>query len=714
MHSQGDKTPSFKGLSNPERLGAGGMGTVFRAWQDDLGRAVAVKTLREDLAETSELREQFTREAHILAQLDHPGIVPVYYAGETRSRPYYVMRLVEGVAVDEHLRDSSALEVAKVFRAISESLDEAHQKGVLHRDVKPANILVEENGRAILVDFGLSTKSFMQDGHHRNEDIVGTPDYLAPELLEGGRYSPASDVYALGATLYYVLTGRVPFPAEELSLKLRAIREEDPPPLRALCPDIPKPLQAVCLKAMERSPEDRYSSAEELQKDLERFLAGHPVAALPVRERDLLRSKFERQLEEHAEWQEQGLLNERQRGVLQAAFETLDQEERGLMRGAFATVPNLLLIAGLVLTVLGPVLLLLMAWNDLDPLGRMGLPAAPMIFLLFFGLKLLDTAGHNRGVACLIAASLLSAPTAFGLADLLPVLQSVVDTEGVVHPVIPGRMWFPASSESNWVHEGARLLEWKVLATSMFSVLVAAAFYKRTRSSFFIWIIGIALAFVGAAASRIVGWGVLPVWFRWMVEILGALAVIAAGIPQDQSWRRGQALPFYGLGFFWLTTTAWTFAMEGFPVSFWVASDSKVALGGSLLLHGLGIACIGVWVHNRGSAMVQKAAGVPLMVGFVTCLVGTFDLAIQQDWLWELALVGNAVAFLLLGLALQRNSLVLPAAIMLPITIGDVSQRHMDSVWAWSITVVLTGIALVLLALRLAGRKAKEDAQLRE
>lgn len=305
--------PSFPGLSAVTRLGMGGMGSVFRARQDDLGRSVAVKALRADLTATPSLRELFTREAHILAQLDHPGIVPVHYAGDMEAGPYYVMRLVEGVSVDRHLADSSAVEVATVFRDIAAALAAAHREGVLHRDVKPANILVEPSGRPILVDFGLSTHSLSGSAETASENLVGTPDYLAPELLEGVGYSPASDLYALGATLYLVLAGRVPFPATELGEKLRAIREDDLPPPRAFCPDVPKPLQAVCLKAMERSPVDRYASAGEFQRDLERFLAGDPVDALPVRSRSLLRHKIEKHLADHAEWEEHGLLDERQR-----------------------------------------------------------------------------------------------------------------------------------------------------------------------------------------------------------------------------------------------------------------------------------------------------------------------------------------------------------------------------------------------------------------
>ena len=697
--------PAFPGLSSVTRLGVGGMGSVFRAWQDDLGRSVAVKTVRPDLAGSSTLQRQFAREAHILAQLDHPGIVPVHYFGETDGGPYYVMRLVEGERIDRYLAGARPERVATVFRDIASALGAAHREGVLHRDVKPANILVEPPERAVLVDFGLSTHALLGADDDASE-LVGTPDFLAPELLDGAEYSPASDLYALGATMYLVLTGRVPFPADELSEKLRAIREDDPPPPRASSLEVPKPLQAICLKAMERSPADRYHSAGALERDLERYLAGDPVDALPIRTRSLLKRKIERHLADCAEWEQQGLLDERQRLAVAYAYETIDEEQRGLLRGVLASVPNLLLLAGLLLTVFGPVLLQLMAWEGLGGIGRVCLPAAPMALLGGIGLRRWAAADRRRGLACLIGAALLAVPSAFGAVDLVPALRTVVDAEGDLHPVLPGPLWLPASDAPEWVLRGARLLEWKVLATAAVVLGCVGLLFRRTRSAFFLWLIGLSAAGVVVPAAHLLGWRDLALEVRWILEGAGASTMIAAGLPLDRRWRRDRALPFYGLGFVWAVATALSYASEGLPVALLEPSGELDETGASLVVHGFGVVAGGLLAHHRGTALLRQVAGVPLVVGFLLVHVGLSGVSMQGGWLWEVLLVVDCVAFLVLGLALHRNSLVLLSAILLPFTIGSVSQRHVDAIWAWSLTVVAMGLALVLLALRLSARRS--------
>ncbi|MCP3918872.1 MAG: serine/threonine protein kinase [bacterium] len=699
--------PIFPGLSDVTRLESGGMGTVFRAWQDDLERPVAVKTLRVGLPETTALRAQFAREAHILAQFDHPCIVPVHYTGETEAGPYYVMRLVEGETVERHLAEASATEVASVFRSVADALDAAHRGGVLHRDVKPANILVDRSGRPVLVDFGLSARTLSGAQEGAEEGIVGTPDYLAPELLEGVRHSPTSDVYALGVTLYRTLTGRLPFPAEELGEKLRAIREDDPPPLRALRPEVPRPLQAVCLKAMERAPADRFQSAAEMRRDLDRFLAGDLVQALPERSRSLLRHKIGRHLAEHSEWEQQGLLDERQRASLQHAYEHLDEEERGFLRGVLTSVPNLLLLAGIVVIVFGPVLLQALAWVELGWGGRLALPAIPLLLLTTIGLKRWRVLDRRRGAACLTGAVLLATPLAFACADLVPALRTVIDDQGVLHPVVPGRMWLPVEDEPAWVHEGAHLLDWKLLLTTAVSFACAVLAYRRTRSAVFVWIFCFAACGGLLPMAQLAGWRELPLAVRWLVAGLGSLAMIAAGIPFDRRWKRDRARPFYSLGFLGLVITAIVYASEGLPLSLAGGDVGLNEKAWAHLLHGLGFVVAGLVANRRGAFLPGGAAGTAFFVGFILTTGGLSALAAEEAGIYEVLLVSVCVGFLLMGLALHSNSLVLPSAIVLPLSIGGVSQRHLDGLWAWSGAVVIGGATLVLLSFRLGARRAR-------
>lgn len=693
--------PRFPGLSAVEPLGSGGMGTVFRARQDELGRVVAVKLMRPELASDPRLRAQFTREAHVLAQLDHPGIVPVFAAGESAAGPYYVMRLVEGVAVDRFLAGRSPQEIAAVFRDVARALARVHEKGVLHRDVKAANILVERDGRAVLVDFGLATP--VGAGA---EELAGTPDTLAPELLAGASASFASDVYALGATLYTVLTGRVPFPADDLGEKLRAIREDDPPLPRVLRPEIPAALQAICLVAMERRPENRYASAAELARDLERFTAGDVVKVYPVRTRELLLRKMEPHFAEHADWVAQGLIDERQRLALRHVYERLDEEGRGLLRGVLGSVPDLLLLVGILLCVFGPTLLLLFTWEQQGALFRIALPLAPLALLLVLGLWRRSLADRRRGLACLFGATLLVAPLAFALADLVPALRGVRDPAGTWHALVPGPTWDMREDAEPWVREGLRLLEWKVGITSMATLVAAAVAYLGLRVAAFLWIVCLAGTGLGVYGSLAAGWGELALGLRWGLALLGALATLGAGLAFERSFRRERAFPFYAFGFMFLVVAALDYGGHNIPMRYLGIEGDPTGNALSIATHGLVFVAGGLALHARGTSLLRQAAGAPLMVGELLTVIGLFGLAMTHHTAYEVLLVAGCVAFLVLGLTVHRNTLVLPAAILLPIAVGSVSQHHVRALWAWSAAILIGGATLVLLSFRLATRRA--------
>ena len=706
--------PSFPGLGDIRRLQSGGMGTVFRARQLDLDRAVAVKTLRLELQANAEQRRLFVREAHTLARLDHPNIVPVHYAGETADGPYYVMRLVEGESIDLHLANASAEEIAQAFRSIAEALATAHREGVLHRDVKPANVLMDAAGKPILVDFGLSMWQRLGDEEgtmdlEAEARIVGTPDYLAPEILGGEGYSHVSDVYALGATLYRILTGRVPFPAADLDAKLLAIREEDPAPPRAIRSAVPKPLQAICLKAMDRAPADRYPTAEAMREDLDRFLRGDPVTALPVRSQTLLRRKLEHHIEDHAEWERLGLLDEGQRAALHRAYQQVDEVERGILRGVLSSLPDLLLLAGILLIVFGPVLLLLIAWSELGAAGRVALPGLPLVLLSAVGVQQWRVASRRRATACLFGAALLSAPLFFALADLVPALHSIADDEGTPQLLVPGELWLPGADEPDWRHAAAFRLRAKVLFTALLTLVVAAELFRRTRSAMFLWVLCFAAYVAVLPTALLTGWMTLDGGPRWLFAVLGSSGALVVGILFDRGWRSDRALPFYGLGFVGLLATALTYHERGLPLSLVGIPESEARTAWAAIVHGVGFLALGIGAHVRGTPLLRQSAGVSLLAGFFFVVFALGALATDTSPLYEVPLVASCLAFLLLGLALHRNALVLPSAIALPITIGVVSQRHIGALWAWSAAVVIGGAAMVLLSLRVSARRDSES-----
>ena len=270
-----------------EELGRGGMGVVYRARERTPDRFVALKMiLAGEFASPSELR-RFRDEVDAAGRLEHPNIVKIYDAsGVHDGHPFYTMQLVEGgtladTAVRERFRDPRS--AARLMIAIARAVQFGHVHGVLHRDLKPANILVDAEGRPYVADFGVATV-VDRERFDRSEAILGTPEYMSPEQAQANRdaVTTASDVYALGAVLYELFTGRPPFTAQSLHELLRRIADDLPVAPRRLASGLDRDLETVCLMALEKDPARRYRSAAAFADDLERALDGRPIAALAV------------------------------------------------------------------------------------------------------------------------------------------------------------------------------------------------------------------------------------------------------------------------------------------------------------------------------------------------------------------------------------------------------------------------------------------------
>ena len=249
-----------------ERIGRGGMGVVYRAQHLNLQRRAAIKIIAPDLAESEGFRERFTREARIAAALQHPNIVTVYDAGEVDGMLYLAMQFIRGEDLAAILRRDGRLRPYRaidVCRQVASALDAAHAMGLIHRDVKPANVLIEGRN-AFLTDFGLTKQTGTNAKLTRAGDMVGTIHYVAPEQIEGRRVSARSDVYALGCLLYHCLSGQVPFAHETDVAVIYAHLSEQPPNLSELRPELPDGLDAVMAKALDKSPDRRFPSCGDM------------------------------------------------------------------------------------------------------------------------------------------------------------------------------------------------------------------------------------------------------------------------------------------------------------------------------------------------------------------------------------------------------------------------------------------------------------------
>jgi serine/threonine protein kinase len=249
------------------RLGRGGMGVVYLAEHQTLRRRAALKIIAPDLAESGDFRERFLREARIAAGLVHPNVVTVYDAGDVDGLLYLAMQYVPGQDLAQVLRDERRLgpyRVLDIGRQIGAALDAAHEHGLIHRDVKPANVLID--GRlAFLTDFGLTKeRTATGEGLTRVGEVVGTTHYLAPEQVEGHGVDGRADVYALGCLLYHCLTGEVPFPRDNDMAVLYAHLHDEPPRVSDKRSGLPDGLDAVIAKAMDKSPDRRFATCEDL------------------------------------------------------------------------------------------------------------------------------------------------------------------------------------------------------------------------------------------------------------------------------------------------------------------------------------------------------------------------------------------------------------------------------------------------------------------
>jgi serine/threonine protein kinase len=256
---------NFAGYEVESVVGAGGIGILYRARQLRLDRPVALKLVEPDVASDPVVRERLRREARTVAALDHPNVVPLYEAGEEDGTVYVVTRWVEGTELGTLILSEGPLDperAASIAAQIAAALEQAHEKGLVHRDVKPSNVILTHEDHVYLTDFGLAKRAGTAPGLTAADQMLATVDYVAPELIEGSEPDARSDVYSLGCVLFEMLTGEAPFADQAGGMaKMWAQVNADPPSLRERRRDVPPALEDVMRRAMAKAPETRPTAA---------------------------------------------------------------------------------------------------------------------------------------------------------------------------------------------------------------------------------------------------------------------------------------------------------------------------------------------------------------------------------------------------------------------------------------------------------------------
>lgn len=709
--------PKVPGFRVVEELapGTGGMGRVFKAIETNLDRTVAIKTIRPHVYRRIG-RKRFEIEAQAAAQLNHPHIVRIYSFNPSGELPYYVMEYVQGVPIDQYCEGLGFDRVVGLIAQVASALDYAHRLGLVHRDIKPANIIVDDEGRAHVTDFGLATRRESSTSEPQGEDaLMGTPYFLAPETFaEPRRIGAGNDIYALGVTIYRLLTGRMPFRAESLDALREMVCRQDPPLPRTLRESIPEPLQRICLKAMDREPAARYQNMDQLANDLRQHQRNQDVAAIPSQYRREFELRAGKHIEEIENWEHDRLISRGAKEELLYPYRMLLEDETPWeVITRESPWEAILLRIGVWLLQIGTLCWPLLYWHKLEEIGRLltvGLPILVSIGIARYFSK------RGRLQEALIFHALGGLLIPVFLAVLLTMLNLFRFEQPLDHELLLSQPGVP-----NLMTE---LTNAQLLVIAVVFAAYAALLVRKTSSRLFDFWFGAGLYMVLTCVLLNCG---LKDWF-----VMGRYAMIAAfylaatvlsraiGWFLDREGARRYANVFnycFLVPFIMFSLVlSYSGAVEWLGAS-WLPSDPVVNV--CLAANALFFFVLAYWCFVAKDYHVQVWHEALSWVGSVVILVSTHflygkgvalaNLGSRPMVLGELWALGVVIVLSLIGAGMNYKPLVIPARIGFIAIVFRFGATHFLEYMSWPIAVAVAGGLAIGFGILLGRRRRRRQ-----
>jgi serine/threonine protein kinase len=604
--------PRLPGFHLERKLGEGSLGVVYAAHDEKLGRQVALKVLRRQAGEP--VRRRVLDEARKTAALADPAIVTVFSVLDETEPPAIVMELVDGYPLDRFAEHLNFEQKARLLREVARGLAVAHEHGLVHRDLKPDNILVGPDMRPRILDFGLALS--LEEASHRERGFEGTPLYASPEQVRSRPLTTASDVFSLGSLMFKVLAGQPAFSGESVNQVFEAIATTAPPFLREVAVGVPEDLQAICLACLAWNPADR-PSASEVAVELGRYLLGEPVRLRPKLYDDLLRQSISQYSTQARAWESQSIISREERDALEVVHRRLlADEDHWIIDARRITLLQTILSVATWLVVVAGVLTVWMLRNDLGPFWRWAVPTGFTATLFAAGLAARRARESVAEATFLAGATLAIAPTV--LSWLAELRLMAIPPEGVTQ-----------------LFEGT-FTNQQVLVSSLAALMASGFSWWRLKMTGFAWT---------TAALTAASYVSVLLLFDWLkqkpeTQALWCLPLAALEAPSLIMERNGRVrwtLPFHLVALVALVGSLDIMAAQGPTLSMlgvngarWPYFDHDRLIAFSFVLNGLLFLALMLMTEKSASLDLRRAGKLLEVLAIVHTLSALFANAMNH------------------------------------------------------------------------------------